>query len=105
MQKQKQHEGKDGFDFTIVIPAWNEEEVIEETINTVENYFKKKNFELLIVNDGSTDKTTEIVEKLMKKYSNLRLVNHEKNLGMGAALNTGFKNVSSEIVVNMDADL
>ncbi|MGB9749133.1 MAG: glycosyltransferase [Candidatus Woesearchaeota archaeon] len=93
------------FDFTIVIPAWNEEEVIEETINAIENYFKNKNFELLIVNDGSADNTKKIVEKLMSKYSNLRLINHEKNMGMGAALNTGFNNASSEIIVNMDADL
>lgn len=102
MQKQKKHKE---FDFTIVIPAWNEEEVIKETIERIEDYFKKRNFELLIVNDGSSDKTKEIVEKLMKKYSNLRLINHEKNLGMGAALNTGFKNASSQIIINMDADL
>jgi len=94
-----------GFDFTIIIPAWNEEDMIEETINTIENYFKKRNFELLIVNDGSTDSTKTIVEKLMKRYSNLRLINHKKNLGIGAALKTGFKNASSNVIINMDSDL
>ncbi|MEM0230831.1 MAG: glycosyltransferase [Candidatus Woesearchaeota archaeon] len=99
MQKAKVPE------FTIVIPAWNEEEAIGEAIAKVEAYFKGRHFELLIVDDGSSDKTALIVKGLMKKYSNLKLVQHAKNLGMGAAISTGFSRARGAVVINMDADL
>jgi dolichol-phosphate mannosyltransferase len=92
-------------EFTIVIPAWNEEAVISDTILAVEKFFRKKNFELLIVNDGSSDRTAEIVKSLQKRYGNLRLISHKKNMGMGAAISTGFANAKGKVVINMDADL
>jgi glycosyltransferase involved in cell wall biosynthesis len=92
-------------EFTIIIPAWNEHEVIGDAIFAVEKFFKGKNFELLIINDGSSDGTAKIVNSLKRKYKNLRLISHSKNMGMGAALSTGFANARGSVVINMDADL
>lgn len=92
-------------EFTIIIPAWNEHEVIEDAVYAVEKFFKGKDFELLIVNDGSSDNTAKIVNLLRRKYKNLRLISHSKNIGMGAALSTGFAHAKGKVVINMDADL
>ncbi len=92
-------------DFTILIPAWNEEDIIRDSVRKIMSYFKNKNFEFLIVDDGSTDKTPSILKELAKKYSKLRVLTHKKNMGMGAALQTGFKNANSPVIITMDADL
>jgi len=92
-------------EFTLLIPAWNEHEVIGDAIFAVEKFFKGKNFELLIVNDGSSDNTEKIVNSLRKKYKNLRLITHSENMGMGAAISTGFTHAKGDVVINMDADL
>lgn len=91
---------------SVVIPAYNEEESIPLLIEALEEKVKlEEPYELLIVNDGSADKTQQIVEGLMNKYDNIRLVNHEKNQGLGVALRTGFKYAAGRIIVTTDADL
>jgi dolichol-phosphate mannosyltransferase len=99
------HKNNGNADFTLLIPAWNEHEVIEDAVSAVEKFFRGKNFELLIVNDGSSDSTAKIVNSLKKKYKNLRLISHSENMGMGAALSTGFAHAKGNVVINMDADL
>ena len=59
----------------------------------------------MIINDGSTDKTESIVRDLMKRFKQVKLVNHKKNAGLGAALRTGFKEAKGIAIVTMDADL
>ncbi|HLD88584.1 MAG TPA: glycosyltransferase [Candidatus Nanoarchaeia archaeon] len=91
---------------TITVPAYNEEEIIEKFIRRVEQDVRlEEDYELLIVNDGSRDKTKGIVERLMLEFPNLRLVNHPRNKGLGAALRTGFKNSRGRIIITMDSDL
>ncbi|WP_027365819.1 glycosyltransferase family 2 protein [Desulfotruncus alcoholivorax] len=91
---------------SIVAPAYNEEPVIEKFVRTVmETLQGVFSFEVLIVNDGSTDKTGEILTRLQDEYNNLVVISHNVNRGLGAGLNTGFKHAKGEIIVTLDADL
>jgi glycosyltransferase involved in cell wall biosynthesis len=90
---------------SIIIPAFNEKYTIETIINKV---FQAPCFdlekEIIVVNDGSTDGTKEILENFKKEY-NFILINHDKNQGKGAAIHTGLKYVSGNFVLIQDADL
>lgn len=89
---------------SIIVPAYNEEETIAEFLNAVKNS-GVRDYELVLVNDGSIDKTAQIIKDARKKYKRLRLINHEKNLGLGAALRTGIKNARGNIIVTLDCDM
>ncbi len=93
---------KKQYSISVLVPAWNEEKTIEETIDHIFriDYPIK---ELIVLNDGSTDKTKEIVERLLKKYPKLKLIN-KKNSGKGDSLNAGLKVAKGELVVVVDAD-
>ncbi len=91
---------------TILIPAYNEEGVIEKCIlQIVKDVDIKEGYELLVVNDGSKDKTLDILTNLSKKYKQLKIINHPVNKGLGGALRTGFKNAKGRIIITMDSDL
>jgi glycosyltransferase involved in cell wall biosynthesis len=62
------------------------------------------NYEVIVVNDGSADATAEIVDELARTYSHVRVVHHEKNRGYGAALQTGFRSATKELVFYTDGD-
>ncbi|WP_129044607.1 glycosyltransferase [Companilactobacillus metriopterae] len=91
---------------TIMIPAHNEEVMIEHTINYLMNdlTYDNKNYEILVTDDGSTDKTPEILDRLMKKYKNLRVVHFEKNQGKAHAFNVGVAFAHGEFILSNDAD-
>ncbi len=95
-------ESKKLYSLSVLVPAWNEEKTIKDTIEHIfqVDYPIK---EIIVLNDGSVDKTREIVEELMKKYSKLRLIN-KKNTGKGDSLNKGIKIAKGELVVVVDAD-
>lgn len=64
--------------FSIIIPAYNVQEYIEKAINSVlEQDFK--NYELIVVNDASTDDTSEVVKKYEERYDNVKLISHKDN--------------------------
>lgn len=92
---------------SIVIPVYNEKDYIEKVINMVEDvkliYPIEK--EIVIVDDGSTDGTRDILNKLKEKKNHLKIIFQEKNMGKGAALKKGFENVTGDIIVIQDADL
>ena len=94
---------------SIILPAYNEEVLIERNIGILYKYLetlpKKFLWEILVVNDGSQDKTGEIAEKLKDSYSNLRVFHHKVNRNLGTALRTGFKNSLGDYVIVMDIDL
>ncbi len=90
---------------TIFLPAYNEEEVIEKAINKIFSEINLEYYEVLVIDDGSTDKTLEILKKLTKKYKELRIISHEKNKGLGGAIKTGIKNAKGIILITMDADM
>jgi dolichol-phosphate mannosyltransferase len=92
---------------SIIIPAYNEEESIQETIDKLEEVFSKINIdrEIFIVNDNSKDNTLSVLEKLAKKYPNLKYeTNHGPN-GFGYAVRYGLERFSGDCVAIMMADL
>lgn len=94
---------------TAFFPCYNEEKNLKELVKQAYEILPKlsKRFEVIIVDDGSDDRTKQIVRSLQKKYSTLRLVSHDHNRGYGAVLRTGIKESSntSEWIFWMDGDL
>jgi dolichyl-phosphate beta-glucosyltransferase len=91
---------------SIIIPAHNEEKRIAKTLIKIDQYLSQKNFsyEIIVVNDGSKDKTVEVVEKLKTKIINLGIINNEKNYGKGHAVRQGLTNARGEYRLFTDAD-
>jgi glycosyltransferase involved in cell wall biosynthesis len=93
-------------ELSIFFPFWNEEENIEKTVTTakfVAGQIAKK-WEIIMVDDGSSDNTLKIAQKLAKKDKNLKVISHQPNRGYGAALKAGFDNAQYEYVVFTDGD-
>lgn len=88
------------------MPALNEEKNIHRAIHLVlEAYAQFKfNGEIIVVNDGSRDQTAVIVKELQKQYSNVKLVSHEKNRGVGASYWSGYKVAEGELITWMPGD-
>jgi len=92
---------------TIVAPCYNEEAILKTNINTIINYLASKTYqwEVLIINDGSSDRTGEIADELEIQNKLVRVIHHPVNLNLGNALQTGFRNAKGEIIVVLDIDL
>ncbi|MFC6322644.1 glycosyltransferase family 2 protein [Companilactobacillus baiquanensis] len=89
---------------TIMIPAHNEEVMIEDTINYLMNDLNYSNYEVLVTDDGSTDSTPEILKRLMLKYDNLKVIRIQKNQGKAHAFNIGIAFTKGEFILSNDAD-
>ena len=91
---------------SIILPAYNEEENIEEAVRGAFEFLRTLRipFELIIVNDGSKDKTGMILQELRSRYTNLVIIQHVQNLGKGAALISGFTKAQGELVFFTDSD-
>jgi glycosyltransferase involved in cell wall biosynthesis len=88
---------------SVVIPVYNEERTLEEIVRRVlATPFEK---EIILVDDGSKDRSPAIMAELAKAHGNVRCFHHAQNGGKGAALSTGFKQVTGDIVLVQDADL
>ncbi len=87
-------------------PAYNDQHTIEGIVRTVAVEMRKvtDDFEVVVVNDGSRDNTGAILDGLSKELPYLRVIHHERNLGYGAALITGFKNVRKDLIFYTDGD-
>ncbi|MFN4227553.1 MAG: dolichyl-phosphate beta-glucosyltransferase [Candidatus Ratteibacteria bacterium] len=94
-------------EISIIVPAYNEEKRILKTIEKIYKYFAEKNldFEIIVVDDGSKDKTIEVVEELSKDKKEVKILKHPKNMGKGAAVRTGVLNSSGDLILFTDADL
>mgnify|MGYP000385927122 FL=1 len=88
---------------SIVIPVFNEREWVEELVRRVQE--EEFRMELILIDDGSTDGTRDILPRIQQAYDNVRVLMHERNQGKGAALRTGFDAAQGDIIVIQDADL
>ncbi len=93
---------------SIVIPVYNEEQYLPRLFEDLIKYFNKKNIEIIIVDDGSFDKSTEIISSYIKNKNynfNLKTLRLDINSGKGMALQTGIKHSYGEYILLQDADL
>ena len=84
-----------------VIPVFDEKETIAEIVSRVRRALESRDAEIVVVDDGSTDGTLEVLRSL----DGIRLIEHGRNQGKGAALRTGFAAASGDVVIVQDADL
>lgn len=93
--------------FSIVIPALNEKQIIERAVRETARVFASygKTFEMIVVDDGSTDGTSQVVEALGREGLSVRLLRHAANQGKGAAVRTGVLTAIGEWILILDADL
>lgn len=92
-------------DFSIVVPCYNEERAIAETVAQLRGSMPGgTGFEIIVVNDGSTDRTAEILETVAGDDDSVRVATHARNRGYGAALKTGIRQARADLVVITDAD-
>jgi dolichol-phosphate mannosyltransferase len=93
-------------ELSIILPAYNEEQCIERAIlkvlDAVKNFCQR--YEIIIVDDGSSDRTSEIASSLARENPCLRLIKHEKNTGYSCAIMTGIKNATMPFLFFMDSD-
>lgn len=94
-------------DISVIVPAFNEEESITELNEWISRVMTTHGFsyEILLIDDGSTDGTWEKTRELSSINPNLKGLKFNRNQGKSAALNTGFQHASGEVVITMDADL
>jgi glycosyltransferase involved in cell wall biosynthesis len=92
---------------SIIIPVFNEEESLPELTQWISRVMLINGFtyEVIFINDGSTDKSWEVISGLSQEYSQVKGINFTRNYGKSAALNAGFAKASGDVVITMDADL
>lgn len=94
-------------DISVLIPLINEEESLPELIEWIERVMLEHNYsyEVIMVDDGSTDRSWNVIEELHAKNSRVRGIRFRRNYGKSAALNVGFGECKGRVVITMDADL
>jgi len=94
-------------DISIVVPLYNEEESLPKLFEWIERVMTENKFsyEVIFVNDGSTDKSWEVVESLQQQSQNVRGIKFRHNYGKSPALYCGFRAAKGDVVITMDADL
>jgi glycosyltransferase involved in cell wall biosynthesis len=94
-------------DISVVVPLYNEEESLPELYAWIERVMKANGFtyEVIFVNDGSTDKSWQVIKDLSDKSENVKGIKFRRNYGKSPALFCGFKEAQGDVVITMDADL
>lgn len=94
-------------DISVVIPLYNEADSLPELVAWINKIMleNKYSYEVILVDDGSTDKSWEIIESLSGQFSTLKGIKFRRNFGKSAALNEGFAVAQGDVVITMDADL
>ncbi|MBN2501244.1 MAG: glycosyltransferase family 2 protein [Anaerolineales bacterium] len=94
-------------ELSVIAPMYNEEDNVETTIQAIQAALEdfSEPWELVFVNDGSTDNTLEVARSWEAKVENLRVLSYPVNVGRGKALRTGFENARGQYVVSIDFDL
>ncbi|OGH66526.1 MAG: hypothetical protein A3B90_00790 [Candidatus Magasanikbacteria bacterium RIFCSPHIGHO2_02_FULL_41_13] len=90
---------------SIIIPCKNEEQCIENTVKKCFSAeYPKEKIEVIVINDGSTDKTGEVLERMKVQYPHLKVIQWKKNRGKRHGMAAGFKKAKGEIVLQLDSD-
>lgn len=94
-------------DVSVIIPLYNEEESLGELVDWIRKVGgeNKLSYEIIMIDDGSTDRSWEIVSGLSEKFPELKAIKFRRNYGKSAALHVGFQAASGDVVITMDADL
>ena len=94
-------------DISVVIPLYNEDESLPELYSWIERVMKQNNFsfEVIFVNDGSTDRSWDVITELADRSANVKGIKFRRNYGKSPALYCGFKEAQGNVVITMDADL
>lgn len=94
-------------DISVVVPLFNEEESLPELMEWIDRVMKENNFsyEVVMVDDGSTDTSWQVIKSLQQKYTGLKGIKFRRNYGKSAALNVAFERTKGDVVITMDADL
>lgn len=94
-------------DISVVVPLYNEEESLPELYRWIGKVMKANgfSFEVIFVNDGSTDNSWQVIEDLSKQSENVKGIKFRRNYGKSPALYCGFKEAQGDVVITMDADL
>ncbi len=90
---------------SVVIPLFNEEDSLPLLYKSLQEHLKNVSYELLFIDDGSTDNSLNVLQKIAQKDKRVHIFSFRKNLGKSEALMLGFSKVNGEYVVTMDADL
>ena len=94
-------------DISVVVPSYNEAESLPELFAWIDRVMKSHHFdyEIVVVDDGSTDDSWSVIQKLTSTYPTIKGVQFRRNYGKSAALNVAFQKVQGDVVITMDADL
>ncbi len=94
-------------DITIVVPVYNEKDSLKELSEWISGVLASQSlsYEIIMVDDGSADGSWEVIRELASEYREVKAIRFRRNYGKAAALHTGFRAASGEVVVTMDADL
>ena len=90
---------------SLVIPVYNEEKNLDEFYETTKKELKKIKYELIFINDGSKDKSLEVLKDLAKKDKKVKIISFSRNFGKEAAIYAGLKNITGEYTAIIDSDL
>ena len=92
-------------DISVIIPLYNEVDNIEPLGYSIINAMQGQNYEVVFVDDGSTDGSTQKLREWCAQHTNFRAIHFRKNAGQTAAMDAGFRHARGKYVVSMDADM
>ena len=90
---------------SVIIPCYNEETTIHEILELVQIALNDSEYEIILVDDASTDNTSQIIHDISTKEGTIEVISHDSNLGKGAALRSGITASNGDVVIIQDADL